>query len=78
MSDKNHARGALREIPSVDDILTHFQHELTSAPYSLYIHTIRSVLNDIRRDIQKSLSIKDISDYTIKKIEIALGKPTLH
>ena len=73
MSNSDQVRAALREIPSVDDILTHFQNEITSAPYSLYLKTIRFVLDDIRREIQNSHPIKDILDYTIRRVETALG-----
>ena len=74
MSNSDQVRAALREIPSVDDILTHFQNEITSAPYSLYLKTIRFVLDDVRREIKNSHPIKDISDYTIRRVETALGK----
>ena len=74
MSNSDQVRAALREIPSVDDILTHFQNEITSAPFSLYLKTIRFVLDDIRREIKNSHPIKDISDYTIRRVEKALGK----
>ena len=73
MISKDQARAALREIPSVDEILTHFQNEINSAPYSLYLQTIRFVLDDVRHEIQNSHPIKDISDYTIKRVEMALG-----
>ena len=74
MSNSDQVRAALQEIPSVDDILTHFQNEITSAPYSLYLKTIRFVLDDVRREIKNSYPIKDISDYTIRRVETALGK----
>jgi len=74
LSNSDQVRAALREIPSVDDILTHFQNEITSAPYSLYLKTIRFVLDDVRREIKNSHPIKDISDYTIRRVETALGK----
>ena len=74
MSNSDQVRAALREIPSVDDILTHFQNEITSAPYSLYLKTIRFVLDDVRWEIKNSHPIKDISDYTIRRVETALGK----
>ena len=73
MISKDQARAALREIPSVDDILTHFQNEITSAPYSLYLQTIRFILDDVRKEIQNSHPIKDISDHTIRRVEMALG-----
>ena len=73
MSSKEEVRAALREIPSVDDILTHFQNEITSAPYSLYLKTIRFILDDVRREIQNFQPIEDISDYTIRRVETALG-----
>ena len=73
MSSKDQVRAALREIPSVDDILTHFQNEITSAPYSLYLQTIRFILDDVRKEIQNSHPIKDISDHTIRRVEMALG-----
>ena len=74
MSNSDQVRAALQEIPSVDDILTHFQNEITSAPYSLYLKTIRFVLDDVRWEIKNSHPIKDISDYTIRRVETALGK----
>ena len=74
MSNSDQVRAALREIPSVDDILTHFQNKITSAPYFLYLKTIRFVLDDVRREIKNSHPIKDISDYTIRRVETALGK----
>ena len=74
MSNSDQVRAALREIPSVDDILTHFQNEITSAPYCLYLKTIRFVLDDVRREIKNSHPIKDISDSTIRRVETGLGK----
>ena len=73
MSNANQVREAFREIPSVDEILSKFSHILNTAPYPLYLQTIRSVLNDVRKDIQNSSSIKDISTYTLGKVEQALN-----
>ena len=63
----------MREIPSVDDILTHFQNEISSIPYPLVLQTIRTTLNEVRKDIQQSLPIDNISKHTFNKVQLALN-----
>ena len=77
MSTPSQARAALREIPSVDDLIAHFHDSILNAPYPLYLQTIRSTLSEIRREIQESISVGDISETTFRRVEIALKEISL-
>ena len=72
MSSSAKVRGAFKEIPSVDAILEYFKDELNSAPYILYINTIRSVLDAIRTEIKDGIQIVDISNHTYKQVSSAI------
>ena len=77
MSNSNKVRETFKEIPSVDDILTNFHNEISSIPYPLALKTIRITLNLVRKDIQQSLSIDNISKHTFNKVELALSSLSL-
>ena len=72
MSNSDQVRAAFREIPSVDEILSKFQNEINTAPYPLVLQTIRTILNEVRQDIQNSHSIRSIPNYTFKKVKLAI------
>ena len=73
MSNSDQVRETFREIPSVDDILTNFHNEISSIPYPLALQTIRTTLNEVRKDIQQSLPIDNISKHTFNKVQLALN-----
>ena len=72
MSRSNKVREAFRRIPSVDSILEIFKDELNSVPYSVYIITIRSVLDSVRNKIKNDSQIPNIPEYTYNKVRTAL------
>ena len=72
MSSSDKVRRAFKEIPSVDAILEYFKDELNSAPYILYINTIRSVLDAIRTEIKDGIQIADISNHTYTQVSSAI------
>ena len=72
MSNSDQVRAAFREIPSVDEILSKFQNEINTAPYPLVLQTIRTILNEVRQDIQISHSIRSIPNYTFNKVKLAI------
>lgn len=74
MISKTKARAALQEIPSVDEIISHFNDSLKNAPYSLYLKTIRSIVSEIRAEILAGISIPDVAEYTLKKAELAINE----
>ena len=73
MSNSDQVRETFREIPSVDDILANFHNEISSIPYPLVLQTIRTTLNEVRKDIQQSLPIDNISKHTFNKVQLALN-----
>ncbi len=73
MSNSDQVRETFREIPSVDDILANFHNEISSIPYPLVLQTIRSTLNEVRKDIQQSLPIDNIPKHTFNKVQLALN-----
>ena len=77
MSNPNKVRETFREIPSVDDILANFHNEISSIPYPLALKTIRSTLNEVRKNIQESLPIKNISKYAFDQVQLALSHLSL-
>ena len=71
MSPSEKVRAAFKEIPSVDAILERNKDNLNSAPYLLYINTIRSVLDSIRTEIKNDSQLSNISEYTYNKVRTA-------
>ena len=67
MNSSQKVRAAFKNIPSVDRILERYKNNLNSAPYSLYINTIRIVLNSIRTEIKNGNIIPNIPNYTYKE-----------
>ena len=72
MSPSEKVRAAFKEIPSVDAILERNKDNLNSAPYLLYINTIRSVLNAVRTEIKNGKHISNIPDHTYKQVYKAI------
>ncbi len=58
----------LKNIPSVDVILDKYENKLALAPYSLYIKSIRSILNEVRNEIKCGKKVQNIKEYTFNKI----------
>ena len=73
MSNSNKVRETFKSIPSVDDIIARFHNEISSIPYPLALKTIRTTLNEVRKDIQQSLHIDNISKHTFNKVQLALN-----
>ena len=71
MSSPAKVREPFKEIPSVDELILHFQNNLNDAPYPLYLQTIRKVLDAIRESIRTSQSIENIPEYTREKVRAA-------
>ena len=63
---------SLREIPSVDEIIIHFQQLVITIPYALCIKNIRKTLNSIRKEIRQGLIKENIRKYTFRQIEVNL------
>ena len=59
----------LRELPSVDDVIAKYKHLMINAPYLLYVKKIRSVLKDVRMEIQNGEKIKNIKKHIFEIIE---------
>ncbi len=72
MSSTVKVREAFKEIPSVDELILHFQNDLNNAPYPLYLQTIRNILDTIRENIRSSRPIENIPEYTREKVRAAL------
>ena len=62
-------KSKLRQLPSVDDIIDRYKHLMVNAPYSLYVKKIRSILKNVRVEIQSGKNVKNIKNYVFKKIE---------
>ena len=73
MSGKDKVRAALREIPSVDEIIDHLQNMLINAPYAYFIKIIRQILDDIRVEIRQGLLSNNIKQYTYSRIQTSLS-----
>ena len=58
----------LKNIPSVDVILDKYENKLALAPYSLYLKSIRSILNEVRNEIKCGKKVQNIKEYTFNKI----------
>ena len=63
---------SLREIPSVDEIIIHFQQLVITIPYALCIKNIRKTLNSIRKEIRQGLIKENIRKYAFRQIEVNL------
>ena len=74
MSNSNKARTELREIPSVDEIIDHFNGSMINAPYKLYIQIIRQILDTVRQEIRKNTLSNNIQKYTFSLIENAIAE----
>ena len=72
MNRSKKVRVAFKKIPSVDTILERYKNDLNSAPYILYINTIRSVLDAIRSEIKNGIKISDISKHTYNQVSSAI------
>ena len=62
-------KSKLRQLPSVDDIIDRYKHLMVNAPYSLYVKKIRSILKNVRVEIQSGKNVKNMKNYVFKKIE---------
>ena len=67
MSKKQVFSEAYKKIPSVDLILEKYKNDMNAAPYSVYLNAIRSVLNDVRLEIQQGIDVINITDYVFDK-----------
>ena len=72
MNRSQKVRVAFKEIPSVDTILERYKDDLNSAPYPLYINTIRSVLDAIRTEIKNGIQFADIPNHTYNQVSSAI------
>ena len=77
MSGKDKVRAALREIPSVDEIIDHLQNMLINAPYAYFIKIIRQILDDIRVEIRQGLLSNNIKQYTYSRIQTSLSNASI-
>ena len=57
MSISNSTLDALKEIPSVDELIIHNQNKVVNLPYNLCIQVIRKRLNEIRIQIKKNVIV---------------------
>ena len=62
---KNNTREVLRNIPSVDEILSEFHLDI---PINFFKLHVNKILSNIRKDILDGKKIKNIREYTMDKI----------
>ncbi len=62
---KNNAREVLRNIPSIDEILSEFHLDI---PINFFKLHVNKILSNIRKDILDGKKIKNIRKYTLDKI----------
>ena len=62
-------RAALKEIPSVDEVIECNSDLLISAPYLYYLNKIRNILNKIRNDILEGKSFSNVREYSLKQVK---------
>tara|TARA_B100000029_G_scaffold498903_1_gene568476 strand:- start:2222 stop:3616 length:1395 start_codon:yes stop_codon:yes gene_type:complete len=74
MSENKQVRVALREIPSVDEILDYHKSLISDAPYLLYTQVIRRTLNEIRQEIRSGVLTKHIKEDTFKRVESSISQ----
>ncbi len=72
MSNINNVREALKEIPSLDDILKSF--DLKSIPLELFKDRLRQVLEKLRDNISNNNIPKNIKNYIVKKASYEFSK----
>ena len=72
MSGKDKIPTVLRKIPSVDEIIDHFQDTIINAPYIYIIKIIRQILDEIRIEIRQGLISDNIKKYTYSRIQTSL------
>ena len=65
---------ALREIPSVDEIIEYFPYHFNNFPYSYNIKIIRKTIDSIREEVKSGDILSGIKKYTFSKIELALNQ----
>ena len=62
-------RAALKEIPSVDEVIECNSDLLINAPYLYYLNIIRNTLNKIRNDILEGKSFSNVREYSLKQVK---------
>tara|TARA_B100000945_G_scaffold319720_1_gene327619 strand:- start:1622 stop:3013 length:1392 start_codon:yes stop_codon:yes gene_type:complete len=72
MSISNSSLDALKEIPSVDELIIHNQNKVVNLPYNLCIQVIRKRLNEIRIQIKKNVIKGNIKKYVYNEIHDVL------
>ena len=69
MNTKAEGRAALKEIPSVDEVIECNFDLLINAPYLYYLNIIRNTLNKIRNDILEGKSFSNVREYSLKQVK---------
>ena len=69
MSTTAQGRAALKEIPSVDEVIECNSDLLINAPYLYYLNIIRNTLNKIRNDILEGKSFSNVREYSLKQVK---------
>ena len=62
-------RAALKEIPSVDEVIECNSALLINAPYLYYLTIIRNTLNKIRNDILEGNAFSNVREYSLKQVK---------
>ena len=69
MNTTTQGRAALKEIPSVDEVIECNSDLLINAPYLYYLNIIRNTLNKIRNDILEGNSFSNVREYSLKQVK---------
>jgi len=69
MNTTEKGRAALKEIPSVDEVIECNSDLLINAPYLYYLNIIRNSLNKIRNDILEGKSFSNVREYSLKQVK---------
>ena len=69
MNTTGKGRAALKEIPSVDEVIECNSDLLINAPYLYYLNIIRNTLNKIRNDILEGKSFSNVREYSLKQVK---------
>ena len=69
MNTTAQGRAALKEIPSVDEVIECNSNLLINAPYLYYLNIIRNTLNKIRNDILEGNSFSNVREYSLKQVK---------
>ena len=69
MNTTAQGRAALKEIPSVDEVIECNSDLLINAPYLYYLNIIRNTLNKIRNDILEGNSFSNVREYSLKQVK---------